>query len=290
MPVLTRNLQGAALGLAAFGLYALYDTTIKFLGSAFSPVQILWCAGVFALPIVLAQVYLGSAKGGLRPLLLRWTLIRVACTLVNGILGAYAFSVLPLAEAYAVFFLMPLMISALAVPMLAEPLDLPRVVAILAGLVGVIVVLQPGQLPILPGHLAAFVSAVLGSVNYVILRKTSGVERRGVLLFWPIATQTAVLTLALPLVWLPMPPLAVGLTLMMALELVAGWLLLIAAYRLAPSIVVAPMQYSQILWAVILGALFFGEGLNAATVIGIAIIVAAGLFLMSRTGQVARAV
>jgi len=83
----------------------------------------------------------------------------------------------------------------------------------------------------------------------------------------------------MPLVWLPM-----------LLELVAGGLLLIAAYRLAPAIVVAPMQYSQILWAVIMGALFFGEGLNAATVIGIAIIMAAGLFPTSRSGLVARAV
>jgi len=71
MPIRTRNLQGAALGLAASGLYALYDITVKFLATAFSPVQILWCAGMFALPIGLVQEYLGSAKGGRRKLLLR---------------------------------------------------------------------------------------------------------------------------------------------------------------------------------------------------------------------------
>ena len=78
-----------------------------------------------------------------------------------------------------------------------------------------------------------------------------------------------------------MPAAHLGLSLLMALQLIAGGLVIIAAYRAAPVIVVAPMQYSQIAWGVAFGALFFGEGLGTATTIGIAIIIAAGLVILT---------
>ena len=280
----TSNLRGAVLGLGGFGLYSLYDVTTKYLGHDYSPAQILFFAGLFAMPMVLAKVFRDPAGGGLRPVLPRWTMLRVVVALFNGVLGAYAFTVLPLAESYAIFFLMPLMISLVAVPMLGEPLDLRRGLAIVAGLAGVIIVLRPGEFPILPGHLAAFVSAALGAVNYIILRKTGGIERAGVLMFWPMLVQLVVVALALPFVWQPMPVWHVGLTALMALELFAGGMLVIAAYRNAPVIVVAPMQYSQIIWAALLGAILFSDAVDSKTVVGIMVIVASGLYLLSRTG------
>lgn len=114
-------LTGALPGLAAFGLHAGHDATVKLLGASLSPVQILSCAGTFSLPMLLAQLWHQGQAGALRPRLPRLTLARVAVTLVNGILGAYGFAHLPLAEACAVIFLMPLLISALAVPIPCEP-------------------------------------------------------------------------------------------------------------------------------------------------------------------------
>ena len=176
------NLRGALYGIAAMGLYCLYDVTIKLLGSDFSPLQILFCAGLVFVPLILVQTF-WSGRASLRPMMPRLTALRVVVSLVNSVVGAYAFSVLPLAECYAVFFLMPLMIALLAVPALGEPMDLARGLAIAIGFGGVIFALQPGgdtQLGL--GHLAAFTAAALGAVNYVILRKTSGVETPGVLM------------------------------------------------------------------------------------------------------------
>ncbi|MGQ0565868.1 MAG: DMT family transporter [Gemmobacter sp.] len=275
------HLRGALLGLAAFGLYALYDITIKYLGGAYSPVQILFCAGLFALPMVLAQVQATTGPKGLRPVLPGWMALRALVALVNGVLGAFAFALLPLAEAYAVFFTMPLMIALLGVFLLGEPMDLRRGLAVLCGLAGVAVALQPGQAPVTAGHLAALAAAALGALNYVILRRTGRVERPAVLLFWPMAVQLGATGLAMPFLWRPMPPSDLALTLLMAVELVAGGLVIIAAYRAAPVIVVAPMQYSQILWGVAFGALFFDEGLDLPTAIGILIIVASGLVILT---------
>lgn len=280
------NLRGALLALTAFGLYALYDITIKYLGGTYSPLQVLFVAIGMALPMILVQVYVIAPGHSLRPQLPGWMAVRATVALFNGVLGAFAFALLPLAQAYAVFFTMPLMIAALGVPLLGEPMDLRRGLAIIGGLVGVIVALQPGQMPVTAGHVAALAAAALGAINYVILRRTGGVERPVVLLFWPLAAQWAATALAMPFLWQPMPAAHLGLSLLMAVELVAGGLVIIAAYRAAPVIVVAPMQYSQIAWGVAFGALFFGEGISAMTAIGIAIIIGSGLVILSHRPMV----
>lgn len=279
-------MAGALLGLAAFGLYALYDITIKFFGGVLNPMQVLFCAGAFALPLILGQLVLTGQARNLRPVLPRWTAARIAVTLLNGTLGAYAFSVLPLAEAYAVFFLMPLLISALAVPLLGEPMDLPRSAAIFAGLIGVVVALRPGEAELGLGHLAALSAATMGALNYVIIRKTSGVEQPGVILLYPTIALVVATGMAMPWLWVPMTPGQVGLTFLMAVEMFLGGYAIVAAYRRAPAIVVAPMQYSQIFWAAVLGWLLFGEVIGLATALGIAIIIASGMVLLARSSRI----
>ncbi len=274
------NLRGALYGIAAMGLYCLYDVTIKLLGSDFSPLQILFCAGLVFVPLILVQTF-WSGRANLRPVMPRLTALRVVVSLVNSVVGAYAFSVLPLAECYAVFFLMPLMIALLAVPALGEPMDFARGLAIAIGFGGVIFALQPGgdtQLGL--GHLAAFTAAALGAVNYVILRKTSGVETPGVLMLYPALSQLIAIGLVVPGVWLPMSASHWALTTLMGVEVFVGGLLIIAAYRSAAAIVVAPMQYSQIIWAAILGAMLFDERMTLTMIFGIAIIILAGLFIL----------
>jgi S-adenosylmethionine uptake transporter len=286
---LSPSLRGAFLGLGAMALYCFYDVTIKLLGGAYSPLQILFCAGLVFVPLILGHLLLTGQAGRMQPVQPGWIAVRVVAALLNGVLGAYAFAVLPLAQAYAVFFLMPLMISLLAVPVLGEPMDRARGFAILAGLAGVMIALQPGAAPLGLGHLAAFSAAALGALNYVILRKTSGVESPGVLMLYPAVVQLAFTGVAMLWLWVPMPPAHWALTTLMGVELMVGGLMIIAAYRIAPAIVVAPMQYSQIIWAAILGALFFGEAMDGPMIVGIAIIIAAGQFLLYRTARPATA-
>jgi S-adenosylmethionine uptake transporter len=279
------HLRGAFFGMAAMGLYCLYDVTIKFFGPDYSPLQVLFCAGLVFVPLILAQQRL-SGQGGLRPKFPKLTAVRVVVNLLNGTIGAYAFSVLPLAESYAVFFLMPLMIAGLAVPFLGERMDLARGLAIVAGFAGVLIALQPGGDTSLGlGHLAALISASLGAVNYLILRKIGGVESPGVLMLYPAVAQLLVLAFVMPSVWVAMPLEHWALTSLMGLELIAGGLLIILAYRNAPAIIVAPMQYSQIIWAAALGWLIFGEGMSPMMLLGISIIIAAGLFILGRSNR-----
>lgn len=279
----SQNLVGAGLGLAAFGAYACYDASAKFLGGGYHPLQIIFAAGAMCMPLLLLYVLLDPASGSLRPRRPGLMALRVAGTLVNFILGVWAFTLLPLAEAYAIFFTMPLFIALLAVPMLGEKIDLTRGLAVLFGLAGVIVALGPSQTALGWGHAAALVGALVGAMNYVIVRKTGSVERTAVLLVWPLLVLFFVTAAAMPFVYLPMPAAHLGIAAFMAVALIAGVLLIIAAYRRAPAIVVAPMQYSQIGWAALLGALFFDEAIGPRLMLGMVLVAIAGIVVAATT-------
>jgi S-adenosylmethionine uptake transporter len=279
----SQNLVGAGLGLAAFGAYACYDASAKFLGAGYHPLQIIFAAGTMCMPLLLLYVLLDPAPGSLRPRRPGLMALRVAGTLVNFILGVWAFTLLPLAEAYAIFFTMPLFIALLAVPMLGEKIDLTRGLAVLFGLVGVIVAIDPSRTTLGWGHAAALVGALVGAMNYIIVRKTGAVERTAVLLVWPLLVLFFVTAATMPFVYLPMPAADLGIAAFMAVALIAGVLLIIAAYRRAPAIVVAPMQYSQIGWAALLGALFFDEAIGLRLMLGMVLVAIAGFVVAATT-------
>lgn len=276
------NLNGALLGLLGMGLFAVADITIRFLGEGYDTFQIIFFAGLMSVPLIAGFAMADPTPGPLRPVLPRLMALRCVVVVVNGILGTYAFANLPLAEAYAIFFTMPIFITLLSALFLGEKIDLWRGMAVVAGLAGVLVALDPGRTTLEWAHAAALAGAVTGAGNYVIIRKTGGAERTVVMILYPLMVQLVVAALALPFVYTPMPFRDLAMTAVMATVAFAGYFAIIAAYRRAPGIVVAPMQYSQIIWAAIFGALLFDETMSGQTVVGVAIIVAAGIVIVSR--------
>jgi S-adenosylmethionine uptake transporter len=214
-----------------------------------------------------------------------WNLVRIVLIVVNSVIVSYTFTKLPIAQAYAIFFCMPLLITILAVPFLGESLDLPRVLAIIVGFSGVLIALRPGSEALQFAHLTAIAGATFGALNSLILRKISDKERAAVMLLYPTLAQVVIMGALLPWIWQPMDAFTWGLGAMIGVLSVIGGVMIITAYGRAPAIVVAPMQYSQIIWGALGGALIFGERMDALMILGIAIIIAAGLFLLWRSGQ-----
>ena len=206
-----------------------------------------------------------------------------AClAIITGSAAFYAFSVLPLAQTYAILFAGPLIITVLSIPILGEKVGAHRWGAVIVGLVGVLVVLRPGAAELGLGHLAALVAAICGALAATIVRKIGRDERSAVLLLYPMMANFILMAALLPLVYRPMPLEHLGLIAVMAtLAFVAG-LCLIAAYKAADAAVVAPMQYSQIIWATVFGLLFFDEAPDLITGIGAAIVMASGLYIVLR--------
>jgi S-adenosylmethionine uptake transporter len=274
-------LTGALFAIAAFGLYSGYDISVKFLGGGYSAFQIIFFAGLLALPLVMVFAMADKDQGSLRPVRPGLLAFRVVVVVFNGIIGPYAFANLPLAQCYAIFFTMPIFITLLAVPMLGEKIDLVRGMAVVLGLVGVIIALDPAAAPLQIAHLAAILGAMSGALNYVLLRKTGGTERTIVLMLYPMIAQTLVLALIVPFHYQPMPLADLAVTAFMGATLVAGSILIIAAYRRARAIIIAPMQYSQIFWATLFGILLFDETISLPTLIGTALIILAGVIIVA---------
>ena len=285
MHLLSIPLRGALLALASFFAYACTDVSIKALGHGMSAFQVMFLAALCTIPPVLMQIFWVDRKASLRPALPGLTALRVVISVIGSAFVTYTFTHLPLEQCYAVFFTMPLIITVLAWPLLGEPIDPLRGVIILIGFVGELIALQPGSTSFQLAHLAAVGGAITGALNSLILRKIGHREKAGVILLYPVLAQLLGAGLIMPFVWQPLTAADWYVGIQMGFLGTAGGLFIIAAYRTAPAIVVAPMQYSQIIWASLLGYVLWGERPTLYTTMGIAVIVAAGMALLFVAGR-----
>ena len=279
------NAKGALLALTAFGIFATHDVIIKYLGASYSPFQVIFFSTLMSFPLVSFMLMRDPLPGTLRPVHPWWTAIRTAAAMINGMCAFYAFSVLPLAQTYAILFATPLLITLLSIPLLGERVGWRRGLAVGVGLLGVLVVLRPGSTPMSLGHLAGVGSAIFGALASIIVRKIGNDERSVVLLLYPMAANYIVVGALMIAVYKPMPIEHMGGFVVMAIMVYAGQTLIIAAYKAGEAVIVAPMQYSQILWASVYGALFFDEFPDLWTAVGALIIIASGVYIVLREGN-----
>ncbi len=271
---------GVLFAFSAYALYSCCDAIIKGLGSGLSVYEIAFFTTLFSL----IPVYFTTPKG--ESWLYFWKLNNprlVHLRALSGVIGnlciIYAFVTIPLAEAYSIAFLAPIFIVLISVPFLKEQVRLQRWLILGASFVGVLIVVRPGFRDLYPGHVTALVAAICGAVTTTVLRRVANQETRtsligvasayilvlnGVLMIvtgaahWPSWQEFA---------WLLVIGGLGG----------SGNLLFIAATRNAFASQIAPLQYSQILWAILFGAAFYFEYPDAAAYIGLAIIVVAGI-------------
>ncbi|MDZ4093908.1 MAG: DMT family transporter [Paracoccaceae bacterium] len=285
MPVVKSNLRGALYSLLAFAIFATHDVVVKFLGGHYSAIQIIFFSVMFGFPLVTLMLINDRTDGNLRPKHPWWSALRTFSSLITGVSAFYAFSVLPLAQTYAILFAAPLLITLLAIPILGEKVGIRRGAAIMVGLAGVLIVLRPGGAELGLGHAAALAAAVFSSLASVIVRKIGQDERSVVLLLYPMVVNFVVLGLALPFVYKPMPIEHIGMIGIIATFGFVAMLFVIAAYRSAEAVIVAPMQYSQMIWAAIFGYAIFGESPDQMTLVGAAVIIASGIYIVLREGR-----
>lgn len=283
------NLRGALVALLSMGLYSTHDVIIKLLGEDYPAMQILFFSSLLSFPFVAALLLRDPTHGTLRPKSPFWVAFRSAAVVVSGMCGFYAFSVLPLAQVYAILFAAPLLITVLSIPILGEKVGPHRIAAVVVGLIGVLVVLRPGQTALSVGHLAALGGATCSALAAVSVRRIGTSERTVILILWPMLGNFVLTGAALGLEYRPMDLADFAMTGMIAVLGLAAGFLLIVAYQAGEAAVVAPMQYSQMLWASVYGWFIFREGLDTATVLGSALIIGSGLYILMRerrTGSV----
>ena len=282
---MSQNAKGALFALIAFGLFSTHDVFIKTLGATYSPVQIVFFSVLLSFPLATLMLMRDAKPGTLLPVHPGWVAVRTISVVITAVSAFYAFTVLPLTQTYAILFATPLLITVLSIPILGEKVRLRCWLAVIVGLGGVMIVLRPGTAELSNGHIAALVAAVGGAFASIVVRKIGAEERPVVLLLYPMLANFIVMGAALPFVYQPMPIEHLGaLAVISVLAWIAGRLI-IAAYQAGEAAIVAPMQYSQILWASVFGLMFFDEVPDIYTGVGATIIIASGIFIVFRESR-----
>ena len=206
-----------------------------------------------------------------------------ALALMAAVSGMFvAVGLMPLADAITIGFVAPLMIAAAASWFLRERVTRSQWLAILVGFAGVLIVIRPGTSIFDAASLVPLGAAVCVALYQTLTRPISQVVTPTSMLYTATLVGLAVSSLALPLTW-ETPSLAqTGFLTIAACFGAAAHFLLIRAYHAAPASLVAPFAYSEIVWASAIGFAAFGDVPDGATLIGGAILIASGLYLLRK--------
>lgn len=277
------NLRGITAMLAAVGLFATMDAGLKLLAAHYPPLQVAALRGAASVPFVAAWVLLTTGPGTL--VRIRWPLhlLRGALMVTMMASFAYALRTLPLSTAYAIFFVAPLLITALSVPVLGERVGPRRWLAIGVGLAGVLIVLRPtGEGALTLAGLAMLACATGYAIAAVTVRVLARTDSTQSMVFWMV-TLLAIGAGALAAPhwqavaashWL----LIAGVGLTGAL----GQYAVTEAFRHGEASVIAPFEYTALAWGLGFDLLLWQVLPDAITWIGAAVIVASGLYLIRR--------
>ena len=259
--------RAALLMLVSVALFALMDAGLKTLSAHYPPFQVAAMRGLSSLPLVLGWALASAGAGAL--LRVRWPL-----HLVRGVLGivmmasfVYALKRLPLSTAYSIFFVAPLLITALSVPILGEHVGPRRWTAIAVGLLGVLVVLRPtGEGVLTLAGLAVLVAAFGYAVSAILVRVLARTDSTQATTFWLLALMALGAGLLAWPGWVPLRGEHAAIIAGIGIAGALGQYTITEAFRSGEASLVAPLEYSALVWGVLLDLSLWGvlpDGLMA---------------------------
>lgn len=275
------NLRSIIAMLGAVAFFSVMDTVLKLLSAHYPALQVAALRGLTAMPLVV--LYVAWRREGHTLLKIRWPL-----HLLRGVIGVtmlslftFALRELPLAEAYTIFFVAPLMITVLSIPVLKERVRPAHWGAIAVGLVGVVIALQPqGEGFFTWGALAVLAAALCYSVSAITGRLLSRTDSAVSLVFWSMAMiAVGAGVLAWPN-WVPVRAEHGWLLLALAGTGFIAQLCITEAFRHGQASAVAPFEYTALAWGAGIDWLLWHTLPQAHTLTGAAIIIASGLYLI----------
>jgi drug/metabolite transporter (DMT)-like permease len=279
--------RGIVAIVAAMALFTAQDAIAKYLAEAGVSIwQLLFCRSAFAFVVILPLIHARRGWAALRTRRPRDHLLRAVIAIAALQCFFYGFRFIPLADAYALGFTAPLFITTLSVPLLGEHVGGHRWSAVLVGFVGVVVMIQPGSGVFEPAALVVLAGALLYALAVILVRGLSATEPPLTTVFYFSLFGALIAAPALPFIGvLPADPGAAAL--MVALGVVGGLaqLCLTVAYARAPVAVIAPFDYTAMIWAVLAGLVVLGDVPQAPVVAGAALVIASGAYIIRREAR-----
>jgi drug/metabolite transporter (DMT)-like permease len=278
--VANRNLRGIVVMVVAAGLFTLMDAGMKLLTRHYSPMQVTALRSLSALPLV--YVYVAWRSSFRAMLQVRWPL-----HLLRGVLSPimlYTFVVglqhLPLTETYSIFYVAPLFITALSVPVLGERVSAARWIAIGTGMTGVLVVLRPtGEGMLTWAGLAVVAAAVCYTISAIAVRVAGRTDSMESLMFWLISMLALGSSLLAWPHWQPLQREDAWIIAGVGVTGFFGQWGLTYAFRHGEVSAIAPFEYTTLIWTLGLDRLIWKTTPDGYTLLGAAIIIGSGLAL-----------
>lgn len=273
-------LRGIVCMVLATFAFSVMDVVMKHLSYSYPSVQVAFLRGLTALPLIVAYVLYREGRSGFKT-------SRIGMHVMRGLIGVamlsaiiFAFRLMPLANVYALFFVSPFVIAALSIPMLGEKVGIHRWLAMGVGFIGVLIMVRPGADGwVLSGLLAAAVGTLGYSINALTIRKLADTESTAALVFhftWVVTLGAGIL--AWPnwqvidwvgdAFWL----LALGVAATVGQHFVTE------AFRCHEASLVAPFEYSAMIWALLFGYYLWGDVAHPSLFVGVALLVVAGIY------------
>lgn len=268
-------LLGIAAGLAL-------DICAKWLLADYSLVQFVFLRSAFGVGFFLVSARWYGGFSSLKTKRIHWHLLRTI--LATGAMFGFFFGLarMPLVNALTIAFLAPLIVTALSVPLLGEHVGWRRWMAVIAGFVGVVIVLRPGEGMFTPAAIAVLIAAFCWAGLSVTARKLADTESSYALSLFITAGPLLVSTFMLPGNYIAPTTNAWLLFALAGLCSALAWVGIVGGYRRAPPVVLAPFEYLALIGAAVAGYLIWDEVPDRWVIVGGAIIIASGIYIVYR--------
>ena len=283
----SRNIQlGIAWAMFSAFCFTVMDAAAKQLVKEYHPIQIVFLRAIFAFIPVLIWVYCKSSFAELRTYQPLLHIVRSLMGFIALFCAIVGLKYLPLAEYTVICFTSPLFLTALSIPMLKEKVGWHRWLAVIIGFMGTLIIIRPGFEVFNIGVLFALGTSISISLLIIFSRQISWTESSASMVFWYSVISIIFALFFIPFYW--ETPSLTHMFVFLVVGVVGGLaqLAMIESVRLAPPSVVAPFDYTSILWATMFGYYFFAEIPQEYTVIGAAFIILSGLYILHRESQI----
>jgi drug/metabolite transporter (DMT)-like permease len=277
------TLRGIMFMCSALLCFSLLDATGKWLTPQIGALEVTWIR--YTLSVVFVSLVLNpwTVPGLLRTKKPFLQMIRSLLLFGSTLLNFLALRYLPLMEVLSMMFLTPLFVALVSGPLLGEWVGPRRALAILVGFSGVLVVTRPGFAAFHPAIVYSLFAAFANALYAILTRVMASHDPPATTMFYSGVAGTLLLTPFVPLFWVP-PPTWLSVVAMVATGFFGalGHWLMILAHRQAPASTLSPFIYTQILYVTVLGFVIFGDLPDGWTVLGSAIVMSSGLYLLHR--------
>jgi len=275
--------------MVAVIFFSVGDLLAKYLTRFYPIALIVWARFTFHLLLIILALGPRYGLALVRTKRLGTQLIRGLLLLMGSVFFVSALKFMPLAEATAIAYLAPVLVTIMSVVFLGEKVEISRWLAVFCGLVGVLTIIRPGSSIFTWAALLPVANAMSFATYQILTRKLAGLEGPYTSIFYAGLVGSVLSLFTLPGVWtMPQNFQHVAAFLCVGALGAFGHLILIKAYEHAPASRLAPFSYSQLIWVALIGFFVFGDFPDQWSLLGIAILVTSGIYIASHQRRMER--